>query len=97
MQGSISRAHRALLTKNRFAGLMSAKKLSEDIPKEQLRSLDNYIAFHKMFGDLGDFYFRSNGIKGNTITGEFVAQTPKGYDNAVQYLFAIIDYAAQQH
>lgn len=96
MQGSISKAHRALLTKNRFAGLMSAKKLSEEIPQEQLRSLDNYIAFHKLFGNLGDFYFRSNGIKGNTVSGEFVAQTPEGYDNAVQYLFALIDYAAQQ-
>lgn len=96
IQGSINKAHRALLTKNRFAGLLSAKKLSEDIPEDQLRTLDNYIAFHKMFGNLGDFYFRSNGIKGNTVTGEFVAQTPEGYDNAVQYLFALIDYAAQQ-
>ncbi len=96
IRGSISKEHRKLLTKNRFAGLMSTKKLSENIPKEQLRSLDNYIAFHKIFGNLGDFYFRSNGIKGNVITGEFVAQTPEGYDNAVQYLFTLIDYAAQQ-
>ncbi len=95
-KGSISKAHRKLLTQNRFAGLMSTQKLSEEIPEEQLRSLDSYIAFHKLFGTLGDFYFRSNAIKGNTVAGEFVAQTPEGYDNAVQYLFALIDYAAQQ-
>jgi len=96
IQGSISKAHRRLLTKNRIAGLMSAQKLSQNIPEEQLRSLDDYIAFHKLFGDLGDFYFWSKGIKGNLVSGEFVAQTPDGYDNAVQYLFTLIDYAAQQ-
>lgn len=96
IQGAISNAHRKLLTKNRFAGLMSTKKFTEGISEEQLHSLDNYIAFRKLFGNLGDFYFRSNGIKGNTVAGEFVAQTPEGYDNAVQYLFALIDYAAQQ-
>ena len=96
IQGSISKAHRRLLTKNRVSGLMSAKKLSQNIPEEQLRSLDSYIAFHKLFGDLGDFYFWSKGIKGNRVSGEFVAQTPDGYDNAVQYLFTLIDYAAQQ-
>ena len=95
-RGKIDRHARKLLTKNKFAGLLSAKKLSAEIPTEQLASLDRYIAFNKLFGSMGNFYFKSNGIKGNHISGEFVAQTPDGFDNAVQYLFALVDYAAQQ-
>lgn len=95
-RGKLDRDSRKLLTKNKFVGLLSAKKLSAEIPTDQLASLDRYIAFHKMFGSMGDFYFKSNGIKGNTVSGEFVAQTPDGFDNAVQYLFALVDYATEQ-
>lgn len=95
-RGKLNSYSRKLLTKNKFVGLLSAKKLSAEIPADQLASLDRYIAFHKMFGSMGDFYFKSNGIKGNTISGEFVAQTPDGFDNAIQYLFALVDYATEQ-
>uniref|UniRef100_UPI003341E665 hypothetical protein n=1 Tax=Parapedobacter pyrenivorans TaxID=1305674 RepID=UPI003341E665 len=95
-RGKVDRYSRKLLTKNKFVGLLSAKKLSAEIPTAQLASLDRYIAFHKMFGSMGDFYFKSNGIKRNTISGEFVAQTPEGFDNAIQYLFALVDYATEQ-
>lgn len=95
-QAKIDRHTKKLLTKNKTAGLLSAKKLSAEIPTEQLASLDRYIAFNKIFGSMGDFYFASNGIKGNLVSGEFVAQTPEGFDNAVQYLFALVDYATQQ-
>ena len=95
-RGKLDKQSRSLLTKNKFAGLLSAKKLAAEIPTEQLTSLDRYIAFHKMFGSMGDFYFKSNGIKGNRISGEFVAQTPDGFDNTIQYLFALIDYAVEQ-
>lgn len=95
-RGKLDRQSRNLLTKNKFAGLLSARKLATEIPTEQLASLDRYIAFHKMFGSMGDFYFKSNGIKGNRVSGEFVAQTPAGFDNAIQYLFALIDYAVDQ-
>ncbi|MEC3880624.1 hypothetical protein [Parapedobacter sp. 10938] len=65
-----------------------------DVRKEI--SLDRYIAFHKLFGSMGDFYFKSNGVKGNRISGEFVAQTPAGFDNSLQYLFSLVDYATEQ-
>ncbi|MFB2121588.1 hypothetical protein [Parapedobacter sp. 2B3] len=95
-RGKLDGHARKMLTKNKFVGLLSAKKLSAQIPPDQLASLDRYIAFHKMFGSMGDFYFTSKGIKGNTVSGEFVAQTPAGFDNAVQYLFALVDYATEQ-
>ncbi len=95
-RGKLDKHSRKLLTKNKVSGLLSAKKLSAEIPEDQLASLDRYIAFHKIFGSMGDFYFSSNGIKGNNVSGEFVAQTPEGFDNAVQYLFALVDYALAQ-
>lgn len=95
-RGKLDRQSRRLLTKNRFAGLLNAKKLAKEIPTEQLASLDRYIAFHKTFGSMGDFYFTSNGVKGNRVSGEFVAQTPEGFDNAIQYLFSLVDYAVEQ-
>ncbi len=95
-QAKIDRQTKKLLTKNKVAGLLSARKLAAEIPVEQLASLDRYIAFNKMFGSMGDFHFASNGIKGNRVTGEFVAQTPEGFDNAVQYFFALVDYAMGQ-
>src|SRR5690606_307887 len=95
-RGKLDKTTRRLLTKNKFAGILSAKKLSKEIPTEQLASLDRYIAFQKIFGTMGDFYFKSNGVKGNRISGEFVAQTPEGFDNAIQYLFSLVDYAVEQ-
>lgn len=95
-RGKVDKQTRRLLTKNKVAGILSAKKLANEIPTEQLASLDQYIAFQKLFGSMGDFYFKSNGIKGNRISGEFVAQTPEGFDNALQYLFSLVDYAVEQ-
>ncbi|WP_262248184.1 hypothetical protein [Parapedobacter soli] len=95
-QGKVDRQTRRLLTKNKFAGLLSARKLSKEVPTEQLVSLDRYIAFQKIFGSMGDFYFKSDGVKGNHISAEFVARTPQGYDNAIQYLFGLVDYALDQ-
>ncbi|WP_257658354.1 hypothetical protein [Parapedobacter lycopersici] len=94
-RGKISRAHRNLIRKNKVAGLLSAKKLATEIPTEELQSLNQYIAFHKLFGSMGDFYFQSKGITGTHITGDFVAETPAEFDNAVQYFFALVDYAMQ--
>lgn len=95
-RGKMDRSTRRLLMRNKVAGMLSAKKLSKEIPTEQLASLDRYIAFHKVFGSMGDFYFKSSGVKGNRISGEFVAQTPEGFDNPIQYLFNLVDYAVEQ-
>lgn len=95
-RGKLDRQSRQLLTRNKFAGMLSAKKLAKEIPTEQLASLDRYIAFQKLFGSMGNFYFKSNGVKGNRISGEFVAQTPEGFDNAIQYLFSLVDYAVER-
>src|SRR5690606_32568714 len=35
-QGKVDRQTRRLLTKNKFAGLLSARKLSKEVPTEQL-------------------------------------------------------------
>lgn len=95
-RGKIDRSTRRLITKNKVAGLLSAKKLADEIPSEQLASLDRYIAFQKIFGSMGNFYFKSPGVKGNRVSGEFVAQTPEGFENAIRYLFALVDYALLQ-
>ena len=94
-RGRMDRATRRLLTKNKVAGLLSAKKLANEIPIDQLASLDKYIPFHKIFGSMGNFYFKSAGVKGNRVSGEFIAQTPEGYENAIVYLFDLVEYAAQ--
>ncbi|WP_257670121.1 hypothetical protein [Parapedobacter tibetensis] len=95
-RGYLAKEHRNLLRKNKFSGLLSAKKIVDDIPQEQLQSLDRYIGFNKLFGSMGNFYFQSKGIKSNTISSDFVAETPEGFDNAIQYIFALMDYAAEQ-
>lgn len=94
-RGKMDKFTRRLLTKNKAAGLLSAKKIAQEIPDEQLAMLDTHIPLHKIFGSMGDFYFKSAGVKGNRISGEFVAQTPDGYENAMQYLFDLVDYALQ--
>ena len=94
-RGKMDKFTRRLLTKNKAAGLLSAKKIAWEIPDEQLATLDSHIPFRKIFGSMGDFYFKSAGVKRNHISGEFVAQTPEGYENAVLYLFDLVDYALQ--
>ncbi|MGV3761671.1 hypothetical protein [Parapedobacter sp.] len=95
-RGKLDRPTRRLLTKNKVSGILRANKLAKEIPTEQLASLNRYIAFQKIFGSMGDFYFKSNGVKGNRVSGEFVAQTPEGFDNAIIYLFSLVDYALEQ-
>ena len=94
-RGKMDKFTRRLLTKNKASGLLSAKKIAQEISDEQLAALDTHIPLHKIFGSMGDFYFKSTGVKRNRISGEFVAQTPDGYENAMLYLFDLVDYALQ--
>src|SRR5690606_21671948 len=45
-RGTMDRVTRRLLTKNKAAGLLSARKLANEIPADQLASLDRYVPFH---------------------------------------------------
>lgn len=92
-----SRLHRKLVRKNQVSGYLSVQKALERIPQEELSALEEHLRFAQLFGHLGDFYFQSGKMKRNTFTGEFVAQAPKDFNNALQYLMWLVDYASDVH
>lgn len=89
-----SRFHRKLLRQNIMTGFLNTQQALGRFSDEELSALEEHIRFKQLFGHLGNFYFRSGKMKGNTFSGEFVAQAPKDFSNALQYLLWLVDYAS---
>src|SRR5690606_34908160 len=90
-----NRLHRKLLRKNQVSGYVNAQRALERVPQEELAALDEHFRIRQLFGRMGNFYFQSGKMKRNTISGEFVAQTPQDFENALQYLMWVVDYAVE--
>ena len=93
---NISKKQKNLLSKNNFTAYFSAKNSVGKIPKEEIGNIETLLALNKTLGGMGDIYIKSNGIKGNIVSGEMVSEVPAGHQNAIKYLFSLIENAQQK-
>jgi hypothetical protein len=95
-EAKISKQQKALLTKNNFLAYFSGKNLAGKIPKEEFNDVEGLLALNKTLGTMGDVHLKSSGIVGNEIRAELVAEIPNAQQNALKYLFSLIENIAKK-
>ncbi|MBB6498713.1 hypothetical protein [Pedobacter cryoconitis] len=89
--GNLSGRHKKILSGSNFAAYFSAKKLAGKIPAEEIGNPEKLAKTNKVLSSLGDIYIKSDPINGNVFSGEISMDTPAQQQNALKYLFSIID------
>ncbi len=92
---SPSKMHKNLLAKNNFSFLFNAKNLVGKVPSEEFGGEETAKKFNETLGKMGNVYMKSNPIKGNLVSADISAEIPNGHENALKYLFSLIENAAK--
>ncbi|WP_316803803.1 hypothetical protein [Pedobacter nototheniae] len=92
---TISKKHKALLAKNNFSMLFNPKNIIGKVPADELGGTETAEKFNETLSKMGDVYMKSNPIKGNIVSGEISAEIPNGHENALKYLFSLIENATK--
>ncbi|WP_148042773.1 hypothetical protein [Pedobacter jejuensis] len=94
-KASISKTHKNLLAKNNFSFLFNAKNLVGKVPNDEIGGEETAKKFNETLGKMGNVYMKSNPIKGNLVSADISAEIPNGHENALKYLFSLIENAAK--
>ncbi|KQS35851.1 hypothetical protein [Pedobacter sp. Leaf194] len=92
---AITKAHRTLLAKNNFSFLFNAKNLVGKVPTEEIGGEETAKKFNETLGKMGNVYMKSNPIKGNVVSADISAEISNGHENALKYLFSLIENASK--
>ena len=92
---AISKTHKNLLAKNNFSFLFNAKNLVGKVPDSEIGGEETAKKFNETLGKMGNIYMKSNPIKGNVVSADISAEIPNGHENALKYLFSLIENAAK--
>jgi hypothetical protein len=92
---AISKSHKTLLAKNNFSFLFNAKNLVGKVPTEEIGGEETAKKFNETLGKMGNIYMKSNPIKGNVVSADISAEIPNGHENALKYLFSLIENASK--
>lgn len=92
---NISKAHKTLLSKNNFSFLFNAKNLVGKVPDQEFGGEETAKKYNETLGKMGNVYMKSNPIKGNMVSADISAEIPNGHENALKYLFSLIENAAK--
>lgn len=94
-KSGITKTHKTLLAKNNFSFLFNAKNLVGKVPTEEIGGEETAKKFNETLGKMGNVYMKSNPIKGNLVSADISAEIPNGHENALKYLFTLIENAAK--
>lgn len=94
-KGTINKHDKNLLSKNNFSFLFNAKNLVGKVPTEEIGGEETAKKFNSTLEKMGLIYMKSNPIKGNIVSAEISAEIPNGHENALKYLFLLIENAAK--
>lgn len=94
-QGAISKEHKNLLSKNNFTLLFNSKNMVGKFPVDEMGGEENAEKLNSTLSKMGNLYIKSNPIKGNVVSGEISAEIPNGHENALKYLFSLIENATK--
>ncbi|WP_025143147.1 hypothetical protein [Pedobacter jeongneungensis] len=91
----ISKLHKDLLSKNNFSFLFNAKNLVGKVPDSEIGGAETAKKFNSTLEKMGNVYMKSNPIKGRLVSADISAEIPNGHENALKYLFSLIENAAK--
>ena len=91
----ISKLHKDLLSKNNFSFLFNAKNLVGKVPDSEIGGEETAKKFNSTLEKMGNVYMKSNPIKGRLVSADISAEIPNGHENALKYLFSLIENAAK--
>jgi len=95
VNNTISKTHKNLLSKNNFSFLFNAKNLVGKVPASEIGGEETAKKFNSTLEKMGNVYMKSNPIKGNLVSADISAEIPNGHENALKYLFSLIENAAK--
>ncbi len=95
VNNSISKIHKNLLSKNNFSFLFNAKNLVGKVPASEIGGEETAKKFNSTLEKMGNVYMKSNPIKGRLVSADISAEIPNGHENALKYLFSLIENAAK--
>jgi len=91
----LSKMHKQLLSKNNFSFLFNAKNLVGKVPASEMGGDETAKKFNSTLEKMGNVYIKSNPIKGKLVSADISAEIPNGHENALKYLFSLIENAAK--
>ncbi|MEH3114684.1 hypothetical protein [Pedobacter terrae] len=91
----LSKMHKQLLSKNNFSFLFNAQNLVGKVPASEIGGEETAKKFNSTLEKMGNVYMKSNPIKGNVVSADISAEIPNGHENALKYLFSLIENAAK--
>jgi len=91
----LSKMHKQLLSKNNFSFLFNAKNLVGKVPASEMGGDETAKKFNSILEKMGNVYMKSNPIKGKLVSADISAEIPNGHENALKYLFSLIENAAK--
>ncbi|RLJ79994.1 hypothetical protein [Pedobacter alluvionis] len=91
----INKLHKDLLRKNNFSFLFNAKNLVGKVPDSEIGGEETAKKFNSTLEKMGNVYMKSNPIKGRLVSADISAEIPNGHENALKYLFSLIENAAK--
>lgn len=91
-KSTLSSKHKKLLSQNYFSGYFSPKKLNGKLNDiDEIKDLFQSMKLNTVLSKSGDIYTKGTPIKGNTLSGEVIIETPDNNKNSLEYLFSLID------
>jgi len=91
----LSKLHKQLLSKNNFSFLFNAKNLVGKVPDSEIGGEETAKKFNSTLEKMGNVYMKSNPIIGRLVSADISAEIPNGHENALKYLFSLIENAAK--
>ncbi|WP_406825922.1 hypothetical protein [Pedobacter sp. KACC 23697] len=91
----LSKMHKQLLSRNNFSFLFNAQNLVGKVPASEIGGEETAKKFNSTLEKMGNIYMKSNPIKGNVVSADISAEIPNGHENALKYLFSLIENAAK--
>ncbi|WP_443943831.1 hypothetical protein ACJVDH_12970 [Pedobacter sp. AW1-32] len=88
----ISSVHKKLMSNN-FSFLFNTKNLVGKVPEEEIGGKETAAKFNETLAKMGNVYMKSNPMKGNVVSADISAEIPNGQENALKYLFSLIENA----
>lgn len=85
-KGNLNKQQKDLLMNSNISMFLSPKVLHDKMPVSELGEISEYV-----LGNSGNIYLRSSGIKGNYLSGEFIADVPPNQENALKYFFSLFN------
>ncbi|WP_054852385.1 hypothetical protein [Olleya sp. ITB9] len=90
----VSSKHKNIMSKNNYSMYVSAQQLADQLPIEEM-GIDRSGKLEWFLNTSEDAYITASKIKGNTVNTNMVIGVPSSQENALKYIFDIIENIAK--